>query len=297
MVCPFPTAASRLLFGVLFLCSIFVLSPTPVLGQNDDSMSVATYNIRFANPNDGDNVWPNRKAAVAKYIDQLDLAGLQEVTQSQFEFLRESLPEFAAYGVGRDDGNQGGEHSPLFYRKSRFEALDQGTFWLSDTPDQVGSVGWDAALPRICSWMHLRDLKSEREFLVANTHFDHVGVEAREQSGRLLAARAKELPEGLPVILMGDFNCLADSAPYEAITESLQDVREVSRQQPSGPNSTWSGFQSIAPDRIIDHMFVRGVNVHQVTIDDPKTAEGRFASDHLPVRVNVSLAEREQANE
>ncbi len=251
---------------------------------------IATYNIRYANPNDGKDVWKNRRETVVKYLADKDIFGLQEVTASQYEYLRENLSDFATYGVGRDDGERGGEHSPIFYRKERFEPLRRGTFWLSEQPEEVGESGWDAALPRICTWMILRDRNSGQEFCVANTHFDHRGKVARDESAKLLAERSGELPAEMPVVLMGDFNCQPGSDPYQTLTATLSDARKVTQSPPRGPDSTWNGFRAIEPQRIIDHVFVRNVDVVEFRVDDPKTQRGRFGSDHLPVRITLRLA-------
>ena len=155
-------------------------------------------------------------------------------------------------------------------------------------------------MPRILSWVLLSERDGGDQWLVANTHFDHRGREARRQSGRLiatfLAEKTRELQESsgieVPVLLLGDFNCMADSDPYRAIVAGqLVDARVKSRTQPKGPASTWCGFREIAPDRVIDHLFVRGpVEVLELETHNPKTDAGRFASDHLPVRAKVRSA-------
>ncbi|WP_182868202.1 endonuclease/exonuclease/phosphatase family protein [Rhodopirellula sp. JC639] len=281
----------------LFFTLLVALPIVPTLAQEatDDGpvaqpLKVATYNIRYANPGDGEDIWPNRKEFVAEYCKRNDIIGLQEVTEPQFAFLRAGMPDFDSYGVGRDDGKSGGEHAPIFYRKEKFDIIDKGTFWLSESPEMVGVKGWDAALPRTCTWIHFRDKRSGAQLYVANTHFDHRGAKARTESGKLLAERLGKLPKNLPVILMGDFNCTIGSEPYNAMVTSLADARNVSESEPTGPNSTWNGFKAIAPDRIIDHIFVRSIDVQQLAVHDPKTDRGRFASDHLPVQIVVSLA-------
>ena len=261
---------------------------------DDPQVKIATYNIRYANPQDGDDVWPNRMKSVIAYAQTNDIIGMQEVTAPQFEQLREGLPEFDSYGVGRDDGKSGGEHAPIFYRKDRFKPLKKGTFWLSETPDEVGKKGWDAALPRTCTWIRFRDTQSARPLYVANTHFDHRGVTARAESGKLLAQRIGKLPADLPIVVMGDLNCLSHSDPYDSIASSFADARTASRTKPTGPGSTWNGFREIAPDRIIDHIFVRSIDVLQLSIQDPKTDRGRFASDHLPVQMIIQTVPARQ---
>ena len=220
-----------------------------------------------------------------------DLIGLQEVTAGQLKTLRARLPEFDFYGVGRDDGRSRGEHTPLGIRKSRFSALERGTFWLSKDPTQIGVAGWDASLPRTCTWMLLKDKLTGGKLWVANTHFDHRGLTARLESARLIKRMVSEQPATMPVIVMGDFNCLQKSPPYVALVgdQFLQDARLLSRRKVVGPESTWNGFRAVVSDRIIDHIFVRGpVSIEQLSTLDPKTSAGRYASDHLPVQVEVS---------
>lgn len=273
--------------------------------RGEQSFKVATYNIRYASPNDGRDIWSNRVDRVAKVIAENDIVGLQEVTLAQLDALRERLTDFDWYGVGRDDGKSGGEHAVIFFRKDRFEAIDRGTIWLSPTPDQVGVKGWDAALPRTCTWMILRDLVGDRPVWFANTHFDHRGSLARTESAKLLRQFAAKESGSLPVILLGDFNCLPGSDPYRALTSTsadantaLRDARNVSMTPPAGPASTWNGFREIAPGRLIDHIFVNErVTVRSLTTLDPKTAAGRFASDHLPVRIVAEIDGGEAASQ
>ena len=271
-----------------------VAAQSPTSDDNTETeIKITTYNIRYANRGDGEDVWPNRKQDVASFAAESDIIGMQEVTEPQFAFLRESLPQFESYGVGRDDGKSGGEHAPIFYRKSRFEVIDKGTFWLSETPEDIGKPGWDAALPRTCTWMHLKQRSDGQEFYIANTHFDHRGAKARAESGKLIAQRLGKLPNDLKIVLLGDFNCVPGSEPYQAITAVIADARQTSQSKPTGPNSTWNGFREIVPDRIIDHIFVRAVTVAKLAVLDPRTDAGRFASDHLPVQVTVSTSNQE----
>ncbi|MCO8122441.1 endonuclease/exonuclease/phosphatase family protein [Stieleria sp. TO1_6] len=270
------------------LTALLLLTVVTGVSAQDDTLKIATFNIRYANDNDGEDVWTHRIQAVTEFAKQNDIIGMQEVRKGQFDTLRENLSAFGSYGVGRDDGKQGGEHAVIFYRKDRFEPIDKGTFWLSETPDVVGQKGWDAALPRTCTWILLRNQKTKQPIYVANTHFDHRGSKARLGSGELLAKRIGAQPQDMPVVVMGDLNCLPGSGPYEALAAVFSDARKVSQTPPSGPTSTWNGFRAIAPDRIIDHIFVRNVDVLKLATLDPKTDQGRFASDHLPVQITIT---------
>ena len=263
--------------------------------QADESPSpirLMTYNIRYDNPRDGKDVWRNRVDAVVDLISKQDVIGLQEVTAGQLDALVARLVDFQFYGLGRDDGKRGGEHAPIFFRKERFEQLDRGTFWLSQRPAEVGVAGWDASLPRTCTWMLLKDKTTGSNLWVANAHFDHRGSKSRLESGRLITKVVRDQVKDMPTIVMGDFNCLPGSPPYQALIDGnlLIDARKASKQKVAGPDSTWNGFRGVIPERIIDHVFVGGpIEVEQLSTLDPKTASGRFASDHLPVRILMRL--------
>ncbi len=282
------------------LVGLIGLSVMGVLHAEDSKpIRVVTYNIRYANPGDGPDFWPNRVDAVVSFLSEQDLAGLQEVTHPQLQDLRSRLTDFDSYGVGRDDGKQGGEHAPIFYRRDRLEEVKRGTFWLSESPEVVGVAGWDAALPRTCTWMILRDKRSGSTILAANTHFDHRGEEARRNSAKLIVSRLRQLAGDLPVILLGDFNCQFGSEPYQALTADgfLVNARDKSESPPSGPESTWNGFEQIDTRGAIDHILVRGpVSVLEFGVFDPKTSSGRFASDHLPVRALIRIGSASRPN-
>ena len=179
---------------VLILVSLsasHVASPK-LLAQ--DAMRVATYNIRYANRGDGLDQWANRSKAVGNYLRDMDICGLQEVTYPQLVQLRDQLTQFADYGVGRDDGEHGGEHAVIFFRKQFLKEIDKGTFWLSEEPERIGVAGWDAALPRTCTWIQLEDQRTKEQFIVGNTHFDHRGAIAREKSGELIKNQLSKIP-------------------------------------------------------------------------------------------------------
>jgi endonuclease/exonuclease/phosphatase family metal-dependent hydrolase len=264
-------------------------------------VKVVTYNIRYNNPGDGENIWANRREAMVAYLrgTRADIIGLQEVEPAQRAYLAEALTEYAWYGVGRNAEHDEGEGTPIFYRRDRFDLQDSGTFWLSPTPEVAGDRGWDAALPRVASWVRLHDRQSGRGLLAVNTHFDHRGAEARLESGRLVVDKIHELAAAgvtrLPVILTGDFNCRPDSAPYAAITKAedpslrLLDAQLVSRTPHTGGDSTSNGFKAISPGNKIDHIFVRDVSaVWSHRIEDPRV-DGRFVSDHLPIVAEIEI--------
>jgi endonuclease/exonuclease/phosphatase family metal-dependent hydrolase len=255
-------------------------------------VKLMTYNIRFANPADGPDVWENRSTTVIATIQQADIVGLQEVLLQQLQDIQTATADdFEWYGIGRDDGREQGEMSPIGWRKKLFRCDDRGTFWLSENPQAIGEKSWDAALPRIASWVRLTRLSDGSQVLVANTHFDHRGREARRQSARLLREWVAKNRQGMPAILLGDFNAQIDDAPMLELLEPdkqeappLVDAMLVSQSPPTGPNSTWNAFRAIDDGRRIDHILISGeVTVVDFSTLDPRTQENRFASDHMPV--------------
>jgi endonuclease/exonuclease/phosphatase family metal-dependent hydrolase len=272
-------------------------------GPASASLRALTFNIRYDNPADGENGWKHRRDGVAKLIAErkVDVAGLQEVLATQLDDLRERLPDYDFLGVGRDDGKRSGEFSPLLVRKEAFEVLSSGTFWLSPTPDKPGSKGWDAALPRVCTWAHLRSRQPGRgEILAASTHFDHRGEQARLESARVIREqlasllRSKKISGGL--VLMGDFNCTEKDAPYAALrgkdekggtTTAWSDAYYAERVVREGPDSTWNGFKEIVPGQRIDFIFSLGLRAQRHEVIDARIGE-RFLSDHLPVLVTLN---------
>ena len=257
-----------------------------------------TFNIRYDNPADGLNAWGNRKEMVAEAIKShdIDIVGMQEVLKHQEDFLIESLPEYDSYGVGRDDGVANGELNSIFFRKERFELLEKSTFWLSEKPEVVGSRGWDASLSRIASWVKLHDRQTNRDLFFFNTHFSHVGPEARKNSAQLLIDKIDEIAGDHAVILTGDFNCNNQSEPYRLLTGSRQDVpwiydtHFISETDHFGGLQSINGFRETRRESIIDFVFCnsnfRVVKHGILTIKKNRV----FISDHYPVMAAVVLS-------
>jgi len=264
------------------------------------TLNVMSFNIRYDNPGDRENTWGNRKEMVTETIrfHEIDIAGLQEALYSQVEDLEARLLEYGWFGVGRDDGRKKGEYAPIFYLKSRFKVLDQSTFWLSESPEVPGKLGWDAVCPRIVTWGKFKDRSTGKVLFVFNTHFDHVGEKARSQSSGLLLSKIEELAGDHPVALTGDFNCTSDDEPYFILTRnqdgvrSLSDTHSISQTIPYGSTQTFNGFKNeLRPDYRIDFIFVRDISrVFRHGVISEKW-NGRFVSDHYPVMAEISLAE------
>lgn len=285
---------------------LITLCVTAILFSNASSagepFQVLTYNIRYQNRSDGPDVWENRKAAVIETLRQADLIGLQEVVASQFDDVQTGTEGWMWYGIGRNDALRGGEMTAVGWKSSRFAAVEHGTIWLSETPTRIGKSGWDAALPRIASWVRLVDRRSTSDtdpgtILFVNTHFDHQGPQARRNSGLLLREWIAKVRFGAEVILVGDLNAKLDSPPLLALMDKttsenppLVDAKTMSKLADNGPDSTWNGFKEIQPGQRIDHVLMQSETLQVLNYQtlDPKTEAGRFASDHLPILVEFA---------
>ena len=284
---------------ILILFPFIAISCGEVKKQADSpaELNIMTFNIRYDNPEDGLNNWQNRKEYVANSIlfYDADILGTQEVLHNQMVDLKQLLPNYESVGVGREDGKQKGEYSALFYKKNRFSVLDSGYFWLSATPEIVGSKGWDGACERIASWAKLKDLKSGKEVLTMNTHFDHVGIVARRESVTLILNKLAELANGLPVILMGDFNADPESEVIKAILNTSNENHLIDSRSISplvyGPSWSFHDFGKIPYEKrpLIDYVFVsKGVEISKYGVL-AETKNDTFLSDHAPVLVSVEI--------
>jgi len=251
-------------------------------------LKVMSFNIRYDNPGDGENRWDARKDLVVETIRKFDpdLLGLQEVLDHQGRFLRESLEGYAFVGVGRDDGAKKGEFAPVLYRKRRFEILDSGHFWLSETPEVPGSVGWDASLPRIATWARLRDRERGRTLVFLNTHWDHRGEEARLESAKLVRRFLDEAKDA--VVVAGDFNTPGLSSPYNLLHEAFRDPFRGTQFQPKREAGTYHGFRGKATGPRIDWILCsRNFGLRSGSIDRTSWND-RYPSDHFPVTAAIT---------
>ena len=257
-----------------------------------DALRVMTFNIRYGTAPDGDNVWPNRRELVAETIrgQQPDLIGLQEALRDQLDYLTETLPEYAAVGVGREAAG-GGEYSAILYRRSRFDLSDAGTFWLSATPEEPGSKNWGNNLPRICTWVRLLDRTDQRRLAYFNTHWDHESQPARLEGAKLMAERVAEASSrGLPVIVTGDFNAAPSNPAMRALVEGGSLLDSFAVAHPDETNvGTFNGFGERLQSAKIDAVLVSD----QWRVDDARIIRpeegGRYPSDHFPVTATLSL--------
>ena len=270
------------------------------------TLRVMSFNVRYGTAQDGDNVWDLRRDLVVDTIEAFDpdLLGVQECLDFQGAYLLESTTGYGFVGVGRDDGSDTGEMCAILYRESRFELVDSGHFWLSETPDVPGSRSWDSALPRMASWVRLRTTESTVvgdgpvEFLFLNAHFDHAGETARVRSAELLRERAAELAGGDPIIIAGDFNApavWASDGPFTVLAGGagatrLVDTYGAVEAEGAGAEGTFNAFEGKTSGARIDWILVSpDVAVGEAGIDRTER-DGRYPSDHFPVTAVVGIA-------
>ncbi|MFV0589192.1 endonuclease/exonuclease/phosphatase family protein [Bacteroides reticulotermitis] len=287
------------------------------------SFSVASYNLRNANRSDsiqGDG-WGQRCPVIAQMVQyhDFDIFGTQECFAHQLQDLKKALPGYDYIGVGRDDGKQKGEHAAIFYRTDKFDIIEKGDFWLSETPDKP-SKGWDAVLPRICSWGHFKCKDTGFEFLFFNLHMDHIGTKARVESAFLVQQKMKEFGTKLPAILTGDFNVDQTHSSYEAlVAQGVLCDSYVTSDFRFALNGTFNGFDPNSfTDSRIDHIFVSPsfhVKKYGVLTDSYRSIKGtgekanvkdfpkeidiqayqaRVPSDHFPVKVELEFDKHRQ---
>lgn len=283
----------QVICSILLLCFAIWPGENSARPKSDSAIRAMTFNIRYNEPRDGVNAWPNRKSKVADVITKYraDLIGVQEAQFDQLKDLELLLPELAWVGVGRTDGKIGGEFSAILYKRSRFTLLDTNTFWLSEAPETPGSKGWDADYPRIVSWARFRDRVTKKTFYHFNTHFDHRGEKARVESSRLLLGRVRSIAGRSPFVVTGDFNARESTDVYKILVSGspakLVDTRYSSRSDHTGPASTFNEFKELVPEMKIDYIFVSEKTrvARHVAIDD--RPGGLWPSDHLPVLAEI----------
>jgi endonuclease/exonuclease/phosphatase family metal-dependent hydrolase len=286
----------RFLLGIVLVLVVQSLS----VGQ---TLKVMSYNLRFDNPDDGVNQWPKRMDKVVALITKYnpDIIGVQEALHHQIQDLLKKLPDYSYCGVGRDDGKEKGEYSAILFRNSRFGLLDNHTHWLSETMGVPGSKSWDAAITRIFTVARFFDRDTKEEFVMVNTHFDHIGKEARTQSAHLIKAFIlgytgygvnREGKKDMPIIISGDFNSEPTEEPYlNMVDENVIDFILYDSRPAASTAGTYCGFKvGGMPCKTIDFIFHTKEWVarnYQVITDNDGTY---YPSDHLPVLVDFDLA-------
>ena len=272
-----------------YILSVFILF---TISSNIYSQphSIISYNIRYDNNWDIENSWKIRRNKISQILVQYSpsIIGIQEGLLNQVQYIDSSLIDYDYVGVGRDDGKKKGEFCAIYFDTTRYVLLKNSTFWLSETPDTI-SVGWDAALERICTYGLFKDRITKKEFWVFNTHFDHIGVVAREKSSELILKRINKINrQSLPVILMGDFNSIPNSSPVKEIKTELSDALQISLEKLQGPRGTFNGFNEDLPiEKRIDYIFTNDLKVLSYTHINDRLNNNRHISDHLPVMIKI----------
>lgn len=269
--------------------------PEPPVETTTITLNVATYNLRLLTSADtGDKAWIKRKVYADKIIKKydFDIFGTQELVYSQITDLLALSSSYGYLGVGRDNGTTTGEFSAIFYKKNKFEVLEQGTFWLSQTPD-TPSKGWDASLNRICTWAKFKEKESKKEFYFFNTHFDHVGTIARKESSKLILQKMKAIAKDSPAICTGDFNLEPNAEAILTLVNSnyVWDSRTVSKTPASGTEGTFHGYD-LNKDKYsrIDYIFItKDVKVQSYGVINDDIELNAFSSDHFPVLVKAEF--------
>lgn len=277
----------------LFIACFFTLT---ISFSQETSLSLMTYNIRYDNPMDGENVWSKRKEDVVCLIKFYEpvIFGTQEGLPHQVAYIDENLPNFDFVGEGRDGGNNG-EFTAIFYQKNQFEVLKTKTFWLSLTPD-TPSKNWDAALPRICTYALFKEKETGVLFWIFNAHFDHIGQQSRLNSVDLILKKINsENIENYPVFFMGDLNSEPSNEVISKINSHLTDTFDITANTPFGPTGTFNGFEFHKPvTRKIDYIFISNdsqieVNKHAILSNSKNL---KYPSDHLPIYIEVDLSSK-----
>lgn len=275
------------------LIGVLIFISASFFANAQTEVKLMSYNIRLDLKSDGENWWEKRKDKVAGMINyyEADFVGLQEVVHNQLLYLKDSLRGYDFIGVGRDDGKEAGEYSCIFYKKDKYTIVQQSTFWLSPTPD-LPSKGWDAALNRVCTYGLFKNNKTKQLLWVFNTHFDHMGKQARLESAKLIIKKISELnTKNYPVLVSGDFNSRPEDEPSKYMIANMQNSRSISKLV-YGNVDTWNAFKfHEKPEGCIDYIFVSNdqrISVSKfATITD--SYEMKYPSDHFPVLATIMI--------
>ncbi|WP_148870315.1 endonuclease/exonuclease/phosphatase family protein [Tenacibaculum adriaticum] len=248
-----------------------------------------SFNLRYDNPNDNENSWQERELDVVSFLKYYhpDILGIQEGLHNQVEFILQNSANYNYIGVGRDDGKQKGEYSAIYFDTTKLELISNKTFWLSETPNKI-SVGWDASMERICTYGVFKHKKTKKVIHVFNTHFDHIGIEARKNSAQLIIDKIIELKiETSKLIVMGDLNSEPES---EAIKILEKGLTTTTTSKFYGPTGTFNGFEiDKTLDKRIDYIFTKNLAIINYRHIDDRRQNNLWISDHLPILAKVDI--------
>jgi endonuclease/exonuclease/phosphatase family metal-dependent hydrolase len=304
----FGTSHAARVLAIVIVCASAFAGIAYGAVPNTVELRVMSFNVRFASAGHSEaaseNNWtdakyPRRDRAVRVIRENSpDLFGVQEARDQQVEDLEKALPEYAFYGIGRDDGKKDGEFSGVFYRKARFTKEDAGSFWLSATPEKPGTSFYIApkACARIASWVKLTDNESEQQFVWLNMHWDHISEQARQKSAALVRKRLGKIGGDLPLIVTGDLNSHEDSPAVKELVglndstgRKLGDsFREVHPNR--SPNeSSFNNWDGTVDGLRIDFI-LHTSEFTPVAADIVRTSyDGYWPSDHYPVSATLKL--------
>jgi endonuclease/exonuclease/phosphatase family metal-dependent hydrolase len=279
-------------FLMLWLAMVFFAgcSKKPI------EVSVMTFNIRYINMGDqGARAWVNRRDAVAALMQaqQGDFIGLQEAFRPMIDHIHERMPGYGEIGVGRENGKEKGEYAAILYKQKDWEALEHGTFWLSDTPEVVASSTWGNKVTRICTWGLFQHKHSSRKLYVYNAHFDHESQMARENGAALVLQRIRKHDRSIPVIFTGDLNAAPENPAIQQITaheSALRDVWAVVHGAASpGDSGTVHGFEGRRNGARIDYIFATPELTPRSAMIHYDQRDGNYPSDHFPVSTRLVM--------
>ena len=279
--------------GIRAVVSFLVASFLPLISilADDAQIRVMSFNIRYGTAGDGENHWEKRKELVLKTIRKFDpdLLGTQETLGFQAEFLKEHLKEARTYVGWSRDRNEGGEQCGILIRTQRFQLMDSGQFWLSETPKKKFSRSWDSSLPRVATWVKLMDRTTDAPLLFLNTHFDHRGATARLRSAEIIRRFVESQPAGLPIVVTGDFNCGEDSDPYKHLVASARIADSHREKYPDRKplEGTFNGFRGTADGARIDWILCSPAYAVSSCAIVRTEQHGKYPSDHFPVTASL----------
>ena len=247
-------------------------------------IKVMSYNIRLGSGEDGTNSWRFRAPLTIEMLEDQapDIFGVQEALDYQVQFIKEYTKEYDCVGVGREDGKKEGEHMSIFWNKNTIKLLKWGTFWLSETPNKP-SMGWDAACYRTATWALMKDKRTGKKFYFVNTHLDHVGKEAQKNGLALIVDKIAEInPDGLPMVLTGDFNVKPNDPSLKDLDARMKCTRKVAAKTDN--HHTYNGWGKASKDSVIDYIYFSGFSACSEYQTITKKYSGRtFVSDHYPI--------------
>ena len=254
--------------------------------KSEDALRIMSFNIRCTNV--GRDTWEDRIGIVTDTMvnSKADSIGVQEATPEWMATLKETLTDYDYVGVARDDGKNQGEYSAVFYLKDKYNLVDSGNFWLSETPEKP-SFGWDAACIRICTWAVLENKETKEQYVHVNSHFDHEGIKAREESVKMILAHIEEYKD-LPVVFTADMNVVEGSDNYVQFTKVLHDTKYQAKY-----TMDYLTYHDTKPskheDEIIDYVMVND-NFNALTYKVVTAGvDERYVSDHFPVYADLEM--------